>query len=162
MTETDAESGGLRKFLVVVDDTAECRVALRFASRRAEATGGGVTLLYVMEPADFQHWVAVGDLMRQEAREAAEQVLQGLAAEVNALAGIMPELVVREGRRLDELLALIEEDHDIRVLVLGAAPGAEGPGPLVSALAGQISGSFRIPLTIVPGTLSEAQIDELT
>lgn len=162
MTEADAESGGLRKFLVVVDDTPECRVALRFASRRAQATGGGVTLLYVMEPADFQHWVAVGDLMRQEAREAAEQVLQGLAAEVNALAGIMPELVVREGRRLDELLALIEEDHDIRVLVLGAAPGTEGPGPLVSALAGQISGSFRIPLTIVPGTLSEAQIDELT
>ena len=73
----------------------------------------------------------------------------------------MPELVVREGRRLDELLALIEEDHDIRVLVLGAAPGAEGPGPLVSALAGQISGSFRIPFTIVPGTLSDAQIDEL-
>ncbi len=162
MTEADAEPGGLRKFLVVVDDTPECRVALRFASRRAEATGGGVTLLYVMEPADFQHWVAVGDLMRQEAREAAEQVLQGLAAEVNELAGIMPELVVREGRRLDELLALIEEDHDIRVLVLGAAPGTEGPGPLVSALAGQISGSFRIPLTIVPGTLSEAQIDELT
>ncbi len=162
MTEADAVSRGLRKFLVVVDDTPECRVALRFASRRAQATGGGVTLLYVMEPADFQHWMAVGDLMREEAREAAEQVLQGLAAEVNELSGIMPELVVREGRRLDELLALIEEDHGIRVLVLGAAPGAEGPGPLVSALAGQISGSFRIPFTIVPGTLSDAQIDELT
>ena len=162
MTEAEAPSKGRTKFLVVVDDTPECRVALRFASRRARATGGGVTLLYVIEPADFQHWMAVGELMQQEAREEAETVLQGLAAEVNALTGIMPELVVREGRRRDELIALIEDDPGIRVLVLGAAPGTEGPGPLVSALAGQMSGSFRIPITIVPGTLDDAQIDELT
>ncbi len=162
MSEADAAPIGRRKFLVVVDDTPECRVALRFACLRARNTGGGVTLLYVSEPADFQHWMAVGDLMQHEAREEAEKVLQGLAAEVNELSGIMPELVVREGRRHDELVALIEEDPGIRVLVLGAAPGSEGPGPLVSALAGQMSGSFRIPITIVPGTLSDSQIDELT
>ena len=162
MTKTEAPSKGRTKFLVVVDDTPECRVALRFAGQRARATGGGVTLLYVIQPADFQHWMTVGELMQQEAREEAETVLQGLAAEVNALTGIVPELVVREGRRRDELLALIEDDPGIRVLVLGAAPGAEGPGPLVSALAGQMSGSFRIPITIVPGTLDDAQIDELT
>ena len=162
MSQAEAARKGRTKFLVVVDETPECRVALRFASQRARATGGGVTLFYVMQPADFQHWMAVGHLMQEEAREEAEKVLQDLAAEVKALSGSMPELVVREGRRHDELLALIEEDPEIRVLVLGAAPGPEGPGPLVSALAGQMSGSFRIPITIVPGTLSDAQIDELT
>lgn len=162
MSEPEPASAGRRKFLVVVDDTPECRVALRFAARRARATGGGMTLLYVMEPAEFQHWMFVGDLMEQEAREDAERVLHGLATEVNALTDIMPELVVRGGRRNEELLALIESDPDIRVLVLGAAPGPEGPGPLVSALAGQLSGSFSIPITVVPGTLSDEQIDELT
>ena len=162
MTLRRAVPKGRTKFLIVVDETPECRKALRFASQRARATGGGVTLLYVIQPADFQHWMAVGDLMQEEAREEAEKLLQGLAAEVNVLTGIMPELVVREGRRHDELLALIEDDPEIRVLVLGAAPGSEGPGPLVSALAGQMSGSFRIPITIVPGELSDAQIDDLT
>jgi nucleotide-binding universal stress UspA family protein len=162
MNQPESAPAARRKFLVVVDDTPECKVALRFAARRAQATGGGVTLLYVMEPAEFQHWMFVGDLMEQESREEAERLLQGLAAEVNDLTSIVPELLVREGRRRDELLALIEEDPEVRVLVLGAAPGPEGPGPLVSALAGELSGSFSIPITVVPGTLTDAQVDELT
>ncbi|MBM3518572.1 MAG: hypothetical protein FJX56_12040 [Alphaproteobacteria bacterium] len=100
--------------------------------------------------------------MREEARAEAETLLQSLAADVNHSAGVIPELVVREGRRRDEVLALIAEDPDIRILVLGAAPGPEGPGPLVSSLAGGMSGSMRIPITIVPGTLTNEQVDELT
>jgi len=157
-----SDASGIRKFLVCVDDTAECRVALRFACRRANKTGGGVTLLRVIEPADFQHWVAVEDLMREEARDAAEALLQELAAGVNEWADLMPELVVREGPKRDALLTLIEEDPAIRILVLGAASGPEGPGPLVNALASQMAGTMRVPVTIVPGTLSNAQIDELT
>ncbi len=157
-----SDSRGIRKFLVCVDDTPECRVALRFACRRAKKTGGGVTLLRVIEPADFQHWVAVEDLMREEARDAAEALLQELAAGVNEWADLMPELVVREGPKRDAVLTLIEEDPAIRILVLGAASGPEGPGPLVNALASQMAGTMRVPVTIVPGTLSNAQIDELT
>jgi nucleotide-binding universal stress UspA family protein len=157
-----SDASGIRKFLVCVDDTPECRVALRFACRRAKKTGGGVTLLRVIEPADFQHWVAVEDLMREEARDAAEALLQELAAGVNEWADLMPELVVREGPKRDSVLTLIEEDPAIRILVLGAASGPEGPGPLVNALASQMAGTMRVPVTIVPGTLSNVQIDELT
>ena len=157
-----ATPGGIRKFLVCVDDTPECRVALRFACRRANKTGGGVTLLRVIEPGDFGHWVAVEDLMREEARDEAEALLQELAAGVNEWAGLMPELVVREGPKRDALLSLIEEDPHISILVLGAASGPEGPGPLVSSLASQMAGTMRVPVTIVPGTLDNEQIDELT
>jgi len=94
MAETEAR---IRKFLVYVDDTPECRLALRFACRRAKHTGGGVTLLRVVVPGDFQHWMAVEDRMREEALEEAEQLLHNLAGEVNESSGIMPELVVREG-----------------------------------------------------------------
>ena len=162
MSETDSEQTERRSFRVVVDDTPECRVALRVASMRARKTGGGVVLLHVIEPADFQHWMAVENLMREEAREEAEQLLQGLAAEVNDWAGITPEYRIREGRKQDEIMALLEAEPSIRVLVLGASPDKEGPGPLVSRLAGQISGSMPVPITVVPGNMTPEQIDEVS
>lgn len=152
----------IRKFLVYVDDTPECRLALRFACRRAKHTGGGVTLLRVVVPGDFQHWMAVEERMREEALEEAEKLLHDLAGEVNDSSGIMPELVVREGVAHDAILAHIEEDQDIRILVLGAAAGSDGPGPLVSLMADKMAGAMRIPVTVVPGDLTVAQIDELT
>ena len=151
-----------RKFFCVVDDSPECRLALRFAFRRAARTGGGVILLYVIEPADFQHWVAVENLMKEEAREAAEEVLQTLADEVSQWSGIMPEFAIREGRKLEQVLTLLEDEPEIRLLVLGASAEKDGPGPLVSALAGSMSGALRVPVTVVPGTLSIDQIDEIT
>lgn len=151
-----------RIFLVVVDATEEMRVALRFACRRAHHTGGRVALLYVMEPADFQHWMAVEEKMREERREEAENVLQDLAAEVNNLTGKTPVLYIREGQASDLIVDLIDEEPDISILVLGAGTGKKGPGPLVSSLAGKLSGKFPIPITVVPGNLSLEQIDALT
>ena len=151
-----------RFFLCVVDASAEMRVALRFACRRANHTGGRVALLYVMEPADFQHWMAVENKMREERRAEAEQVLQDLAAQVNDIAGTTPSLYVREGSPRDALVKLIAEEPRIAVLVLGAGTGKKGPGPLVSSLAGKLSGKFPIPITVVPGNLSDEQIDAMT
>ena len=164
----DADSAGVpevhdedRIFLVVVDETEEMRVALRFACRRARNTGGRVALLYVIEPSDFQHWQAVGDLMREEARSEGEQLLQKLAAQVNELAGNIPALHVREGKVRDELMKLLEEEPSISILVLGANTGSRGPGPLVSALTGKLVGKLRVPLTIVPGNLSDEAVDAI-
>ena len=151
-----------RKFLCVVDDSPECRLALRFAFRRAARTDGGVILLYVIEPADFQHWVAVETLMKEEAREEAEIILQTLADEVSRWSGIIPEFAIREGRKLEQLLSLLDDEPEVRLLVLGASADKDGPGPLVSALAGPQLGQLRIPITVVPGTLSIDQIDDVT
>lgn len=150
-----------RTFLVVVDATEEMRVALRFACRRAYHTGGRVGLLYVQEPADSQEWMAVEEKMREERREEAERVLHTLAAEVNRLTGHMPVLFVREGLRHEEIQKLIAEEPSICVLVLGAGTGKKGPGPLVTQLAGKLSGKFPIPITVVPGNLTDEQIDAL-
>jgi nucleotide-binding universal stress UspA family protein len=150
------------KFLCVVDDTPEVRAALRYATRRARNVGGGVTLLRVIPRDQDQHWAGVGELMRAEAREAAEKLLHTLAERVQKESGIMPELIIREGDTKDELLALMSEDSSIRILVLAAAAGKQGPGPLVSALAGQMSGNLAMPIIVVPGSLSDEQIDELT
>lgn len=149
----------MRKFMIVVDDTPECMNALRFAARRASKTGGGVVMLYVIAPEEFQHWVGVGEVMRAEAREAAEERLATLSTEVETLAGVLPEFVIREGVARDEILAQITEDPEIGVLVLGAGDSNDGPGPLVSALAGRMSGAMSVPVTIVSGNLTNDQID---
>ena len=148
----------MRKFMVVVDETPECMNALRFAARRAQKTGGGVVMLYVIAPDDFQHWMGVAELMRQEARDAAEQRLSELATELHDLSGVTPEFVIREGNRAEEVLALIEEDVEVGVLVLGAGEG-ESPGPLVSQLVARMGGRMPIPVTVVPGAMSMERID---
>ena len=151
-----------RVFLVVVDETEEMKVALRFACLRARRTGGRVALLYVIEPAEFQHWMAVEDLMREEARSEGEQLLQRLAAQVNELVGTIPVLYVREGKVRDELFKLLDEEPRISILVLGANTGSRGPGPLVSALTGKMIGKRRVPITVVPGNLRDEEIDHVS
>lgn len=164
MSEAKVETEAKRrsKFLVVVDDTDEVRVAVRYATRRARNVRSGVVMLRVIEPVDFQQWAGVAEIMRSEAHEAAEDLLQKLAEQVNQESGLLPELVIREGVAKTEILKLIDEDPDIRMLVLAAAPSAEGPGPLVSALAGQMAGELKFPITVIPGGLSDEQIDRLT
>ncbi len=157
-----SHDGKERIFLVVVDSTAEHRKALRFASQRARNTGGRVALLYVIEPAEFQHWMAVENLMREERRQEAEALLQKISAEVQEISGLTPVFYVREGGVREELLKLIEEEKSISIHVLAAGTDKKGPGPLVSQLAGKQSGNLPIPLTIVPGNLSDSEIDALT
>jgi nucleotide-binding universal stress UspA family protein len=152
---------GRRIFLVVVDQSPELKVALRYACRRAKATGGRVAMLYVTEPVDSE-WLSVGNLMREEQRAEAEARLQELAAQVQSTSGEMPVLHVREGAVREELLKLLEEEPGISVLVLGAGTGPGGPGPLITALTGKYAFNLHIPLVIVPGSLSEDAIDAVT
>jgi nucleotide-binding universal stress UspA family protein len=152
---------GTRVFLVVVDETAEHHLALQYAARRAAHTGGKLALLHVVEPADFQHWIAVEELAREERREAAEQLMQRLCEQFAPIAGSMPIVYIREGRTQDQLLALINEEPSVSILVLAAGTGASGPGPLVTHLAGTAA-RLRIPITIVPGGLTVEQVDALS
>jgi nucleotide-binding universal stress UspA family protein len=151
----------LRTFLVVIDETEEMLVALRFACRRARHTGGRVALLHVIEPGDPQPFRNVAELILAEQREEAEELMQKLSAQVVELSGQLPVVHLREGERAEQLLALIEEEPEISILVLAAGTGSEGPGPLVSQLVGKMAGRLRVPITIVPGGLSGAQIDAL-
>lgn len=151
----------MRKFLVVVDSTPECTNAIRFAARRAQHTGGGVVMLYVIPRDDFQHWMGVAEVMREEAREKAEERLAELADEVREIAGVVPEFAIREGKAVEEILALIKEDEEIGVLVLGAGTDPEGPGPLVSQMVNKLGPKMPIPVTVVPGEMTLERIDQI-
>jgi len=156
------ETGHRPKLLVVIDDTEECDRAVYFASRRAARIGGNAIMLRVLETHDqSQQWLGVADIMRAEGHENANLALDRAAGRANGIAAITPERVIREGSAIEQILALIDEDADIAMLVLAASPGAEGPGPLVTTIADTM-GSFPIPMVIVPGELSDAEMDALS
>jgi nucleotide-binding universal stress UspA family protein len=156
------ESGHSPKFLVVIDDTPECDRAVYFASRRALRTGAGVVTLRVIETQDRnQQWLGVADIMRAEAHEEANSVLERHAARISSITGVMPERVIREGEKVDEMLKLIDEDEDIAALILAAGTSKEGPGPLVSSFA-KTAGDFPIPVAVVPGHLSDEDLDTMS
>jgi len=156
------EVGHQPKLLVVIDETEECDRAVYFASRRAARIGGNVVMLRVNETHDqSQQWLGVADIMRAEANEEADTELSKYATRAKAIAGITPERVIREGDKAEEVLKLIDEDEDIFILVLAAGIGSEGPGPLVTTI-GREAGDFPIPVAIVPGHLTDEEIDALS
>lgn len=153
-----------RKFLIIADESAECRKALYFASRRAHTLGAKVAILATYQTGDFNHWIGVAETAKREAEATAEAMLESLAEDAEAVTGERPELILREGERRAVLAQVLEEDPLISFLVLGACVTGEGPGPLVTLLArgkGLFSGR-AVPVTVVPGDMDNAEIDALS
>lgn len=151
------ESGHRRKFLLIVDDSAEVEAALYFAASRIEHSGGVIVMCYVIQPQGFQHWMGVRQVQLDEETNTARALFRLFRRKLNlaGFEGVEIEEVIREGPKADEIIKLIDEDEDIALLVLGASIDAKGPGPLVSSLAaGSKAGSFPVPITIVPGNLT--------
>ena len=151
----------MRKFLVVLDDSRECLNAMRFAAMRAANTGAGVQILSVIPPDEFNHWIGVSDIMREEARERIHAHFEVFAKWMRDRQGVDPELIIREGEPVKEILGQINDDPHIGVLVLGAGVDKKGPGPLVSQLS-KTSGSLPVPITIVPGDMSKERLEAIT
>ncbi|MDG1737579.1 MAG: universal stress protein [Paracoccaceae bacterium] len=151
----------MRKFLVVLDDSQECLNAMRFAAMRAAHTQGGVEILSVIPPDEFNHWIGVGNVMKEEARERIVAHFEVFAKWMRDKMAIDPELVIREGEAVSEILAQVREDDEVGVLVLGAGTGKAGPGPLINQLT-RNAGVLPIPITIVPGDLTKEQLEAIT
>jgi nucleotide-binding universal stress UspA family protein len=155
------EPGHRPKILVIIDETPECERAVLFAARRARRSGAAIIMLAIIVPEEGQPWLGIGDLMQAEAEAEAGQRLERAADLVRREAGFEPERVIRTAIASDAVMAQIEEDEDIAILVLAAGLGKEGPGPLVSLIAGKVAASFPVPVTIVPGGLADADFEAL-
>jgi len=150
-----------RKFLVVIDETPECERALLYAAKRARRTGAGVVALVVAQTSEFQHWLGVENLMREEAEQEANEMLDRALDRLARQIDCVPERKVVIANRPEGIRQAIAEDPSIVILVLAAASGSEGPGPLVSAIAGGQSGAYPIPIVIVPGALTDEDIEAI-
>jgi nucleotide-binding universal stress UspA family protein len=152
----------VRTYLVVMDETAEAEIALRYAARRAARTGGAVELLAIIPPIELVEWGGVQAAMEEEARLRAEARVAAASSAILDESGVRPSITVRQGTAVRALADFLKEREDISVLVLAAA--SEGsPGPLVSHFAGTAAvGSLPCPLVIVPGGLEPEALDRLT
>ena len=148
----------MRKFLVVMDDSPEFVNALRFAAIRASKTGGQVEILGIIAPEEFQHWIGVAEQMKFEAKERIKENFKKFAEIIKYEEGIIPELVIREGEKVTQVLEQVKEDPEVGIIVLGAGISTEGPGPLVTQLVARQGGSLPVPVTIVPGSLTKEAI----
>ncbi|PPD25980.1 MAG: universal stress protein UspA [Hyphomicrobium sp.] len=158
------ETGHFRKFLLVVDDSAEVESALFYAASRIQHSSGALTMLYVIEPQEFQHWMGVKQVHLEEQTTKAKALFRLFRRKLvlAGFEGLVAEEVIREGDPAEQIVAQIDADEDIAILVLGAATDVKGPGPLVTSLAtGKVAGTFPIPITIVPGDLSLEDIKAL-
>ena len=152
MAETDYS----RKFLVLIDDSPVCDRAVSFAAHRVRRTGGTLVLLSVIDSEDFGQFIGVGDVMRAEARNEAERMLDTLIARIRNIGQIRTETVIREGRPAEAIEQLVSEDSGIGILVIAAGQGDKGPGPLVTHFA--THHRLHILVTIVPGAMTNEEI----
>jgi nucleotide-binding universal stress UspA family protein len=150
----------MRSYLVVVDESDEARVALRYAARRAARTGGGVVILAVVPPQEFVQWSGVQAAMEEEARLRAEAMGLQAASAIDEEAGVRREIVVRQDEPVKAIGDVLKERPDIAAFVLGAAVEG-GPGPLVEHFSGAAAGALPCPLVIVPGRLDDETLDRL-
>lgn len=147
------------KFLIIADDTAEFSKVLRLASKRAEKVGGSILLLYIIPPADFQHWTSVKDIMEEEAMEEAMELVGSHASEIKRVSGLDTETVIRKGKPEEVIAEIIAEDRDIHLLVLGADVDGD-PGPLVRSFREVLLNVLHMPVLVVPGNMTDEEIDK--
>ena len=150
------------KFLVFVDDSEECKIALKFACMRAKNTKGSVVLLYVIEPQDLMHFVGVENIMKSEAYAKADEILKSLKSEVDINFGLNIECKIEKGHKFDKIVDFINQDDTISILVLGAAPEGKGSNDLVQRFSMALTTSIHIPLTVVPGNLTDEELKRIT
>ena len=153
---------GKVKFLVCVDTTDECKVALKFACMRAKNSGGSVLLLYVIEPKELQHFAGIEKIMVKEAKEEAKNVLAELAESAMKDFNLKVQTITSNGKKYNQIVDLINKDKSISILVLGEAPDGMGSNDLINKFTAGLTRSINIPLTIVPGNLTIEDLEKIT
>ncbi|MDB9711531.1 universal stress protein [Pelagibacteraceae bacterium] len=148
-----------KKFLIVIDESEELEKAIYFAANRAIHTEGELSLLYIVDPAINAQWSRIENLIEQEATSEAKKLCRVWAQKIKSRFGIDSEMIIKMGDRCEELLKVIEDDKNIRFLVLASRANNEEPGPLIKALTGKKIKNLSIPMVVIPGSLSEKEID---
>jgi hypothetical protein len=151
----------MRTYLVVIDESPEAEIALRFAARRAVKTGGTVEILALIPRPDFVQWGGVMATIEEEARQRVEALVARAAGTIFTESGVQPSITVREGDGVKIVREMLAANAEIAALVLGAAASGP-PGPLVTHFAGADAGALSVPLMVIPGALDMAAIDRLS
>ena len=150
-----------RTYLVVVDDSEEARVALRFAARRAAKTGGRIEVLGIVEPQDFVQFGGVQQAIEQEQRLRIEGVVSSAIGEILDESGVEATIIMQHGEAVKAVRDYVSGRPEVAALVLGAAPSGN-PGPLVANFCGTDAGRLPCPVMLIPGSLDDERLEQLS
>tara|TARA_B100000029_G_C17124014_1_gene796279 strand:- start:86 stop:559 length:474 start_codon:yes stop_codon:yes gene_type:complete len=153
-----------RYILLIADNSPEMEIALEYACARSKKTGRKIMIATFIEPLDVLTTQGVTEIMKNEAREEAEKLLQKTASIVKNKTGEMPALAIREGDTITELKKLLEEEININVLVLAAKSDTKDKdsNSIINSLVSQEITNMRVPVMIVPGNFSKDHIALIT
>jgi len=155
------DSQAKRTYLVVVDDSAEARVALRFAARRAAKTNGRIEVLGIVEAQDFVQFGGVQHAIEEEQRLRIEGVVSSAIGEILDESGVEANIIIQQGEVVRGVRDYLDGRDDVAALVLGAAPSGS-PGPLVVNFTGNDAGRLPCPVMIIPGSLTDERLEQLS
>ena len=148
-----------KKFLVVIDDSKELKNAIHFAAQRAKNTNGALSMLYVVDHAINAQWSKVEHLIEQEETSEAKKICRKWAQLIKDQFNIDTEIILKLGNKKDEILKLLREDKNIRILVLATSSDGEEPGPIIKSLLSSKMRDLSIPIVLVPGSMEEKDIN---
>ncbi len=153
-----------RYILVIADNSPEMEIALEYACARSKKTSRKIIIATFIEPLDVLTTQGVTEIMKNEAREEAEKLLNKASSYVKNKTGDIPALAMREGETITELKKLIEEEENINVLVLAANsdPKNKKSNVIINSLVSQEITDMRVPVMIVPGNFSKDHIALIT
>ncbi len=151
-----------QKLLVCVDGSEHSRVAVHYACKEAERLNYKVELAHVIDPSEYNSLFMGGDMIRDEKMAEVETLMKSIVKDAKTISKVKPSFKIMEGLLSDEICKFIEEDGTVNMLILGKAPEAAGKGDLITILSAELVSKIMIPMLIVPGSLTDAQIDELT
>lgn len=149
------------KYLVCVDNSEDWEKALKFSCFSIKNNGGKLALMHVIEPADFMHWQGVESIMKDEARKSAEELLSSIGSNVGDQFGLLPEFIVKEGDKVEEIISVANSEANIDIIVLGSAAPGKGSNRLVTELTAKLSNGLNVLLTIVPANLSDESLEKI-
>lgn len=150
----------MRVYLVIMDETDEAGVALRFAARRASRTGGQLHLLALVPRQPFVAFGGIQATIEEEARARAEALVTTAAGSLLSNGAQMPVISVKTGNGEQVIREYLAEHPEVSALVLGAATSG-GPGPLIAHFTA-ISGQLPCPLYVIPGAMTDTELDRLS
>lgn len=151
----------MRTYLVVIDESPEASLALRFAARRAAGTSGSLMLLGIVQPQDFLAFGGAQATMEAEAREHVEALAFAAQEAAKKEGDVNPQIIIKSGNPADVVRSVIASNDQISALVLGTAPSG-APGPLVAHFTGPDSGTLPCPVMIIPGGIDMERLEELS
>jgi hypothetical protein len=145
----------LKEYLLVyVDESEEFLEAMNYACELAKTESLGIILLYIIQDENFRHWKGVENIMREEQKNEAKEVLEKYITYIKDNYKLHVKSYIKTGEKLEILIKTLNGKRPkVKNLVLGLAMDKIENNKVISSLTGILRKKLTLPIIIVPGKI---------